>query len=160
MEECMKKVLVTYYSRSGNTSEMARMIADGLTEKGLAVTLKQVEEVNIDSLPDFDGFVIGSPNYFGTMAWPVKKFVDESVKCFKKLDGKAVAAFTSEGMIGGGGDLVVLDILKTFLIHGCVVQGLTSAGHFGPVAVGKPDERVTNEVLVLVTKFAALLEKL
>ena len=87
----MKKVLVTYYSRSGNTAEMARMVADGLTEKGLAVTLKQVEEVNIDSLPDFDGFVIGSPNYFGTMAWPVKKFVDESVKCFKKLDGKAVA---------------------------------------------------------------------
>ena len=156
----MKKVLVTYYSRTGNTAEMARMIADGLVDKGLEVILKRVEEVNIDSITEFDGFVVGSPNYFGTMAWPVKKFVDESVKFFKRLDGKAAAAFTSEGMIGGGGDLVVLDILKAFLIHGCVVQGLTSAGHFGPVAVGKPDERINKEVVVLVEKFAALVERL
>ncbi len=155
----MKKVLVTYHSLSGNTAEMARMIADGLVDRGLDVTLKRVEEVDLGTLPTFDGFVVGSPNYFGTMAWPVKKFVDESVKYFKKLDGKAAAAFTSEGMIGGGGDTVVLDILKAFLIHGCVVQGLTSAGHFGPVAVGKPDERIAKEVTVLVEKFSALAAK-
>ena len=156
----MKKVLVTYYSRSGNTEKMARMIADGLATKDVAVDLKMVEEVAIDSLPSYDGFIVGSPNYFGTMAWPVKKFVDESVKYFKKLDGKAAAAFTSEGMIGGGGDTVVLDILKAFLIHGCVVQGLTSAGHYGPVAVGAPDGRVADEVGVLVDKFAALVKRI
>lgn len=156
----MKKVLVTYYSRSGNTEKMARMIADGLTTKDVAVDLKKVEEVDIDLLPSYDGFIVGSPNYFGTMAWPVKKFVDESVKYFKKLDGKAVAAFTSEGMIGGGGDTVVLDILKAFLIHGCIVQGLTSAGHYGPVAVGAPDGRIATEVGVLVDKFAALVKRI
>lgn len=156
----MKKVLVTYYTRSGNTEKMARMIADGLTVKGIHVDLKKVEEVAIDSLPEYDGFVVGSPNYFGTMAWPVKKFVDESVKYFKKLEGKAAAAFTSEGMIGGGGDTVVLDILKAFLIHGCVVQGLTGAGHYGPVAVGAPDERIANEVGFFSEKFASLVERL
>lgn len=156
----MKKVLVTYYSRSGNTEKMARMIADGLATKDLAVDLKTVEEVDIDTLPSYDGFIVGSPNYFGTMAWPVKKFVDESVKYFKKLDGKAAAAFTSEGMIGGGGDTVVLDILKAFLIHGCVVQGLTSAGHFGPVAVGAPDGRIATEVGVMVEKFAELVNRI
>lgn len=156
----MKKVLVTYYTRSGNTEKMARMIADGLTVKGIHVDLKKVEEVAIDSLPEYDGFVVGSPNYFGTMAWPVKKFIDESVKYFKKLEGKAAAAFTSEGMIGGGGDTVVLDILKAFLIHGCVVQGLTGAGHYGPVAVGAPDERIANEVGFFSEKFASLVERL
>lgn len=156
----MKKVLVTYYTRSGNTEKMARMIADGLTVKGIHVELKKVEEVAIDSLPDYDGFVVGSPNYFGTMAWPIKKFVDESVKYFKKLDGKAAAAFTSEGMIGGGGDTVALDILKAFLIHGCIVQGLTGAGHYGPVAVGAPDERIANEVGFFCEKFASLVERL
>ncbi len=156
----MKKVLVTYYSLSGNTEKMARMIADGLVTKDLVVDLKKVDEVAIDSLPSYDGFIVGSPNYFGTMAWPVKKFVDESVKCFKKLDGKAAAAFTSEGMIGGGGDTVVLDILKAFLIHGCVVQGLTSAGHYGPVAVGAPDGRIATEVGVLVDKFAELVKRI
>lgn len=156
----MKKVLVTYYTRSGNTENMARLVADGLTAKGLSVDLKRVEEVGIDTLPSYDGFVVGSPNYFGTMAWPVKKFVDESVKYFKKLDGKAAAAFTSAGMIGGGGETVVLDILKAFLIHGCVVQGLCSAGHYGPVAIGQPDDRIVKEVDILVEKFAGLLAKL
>lgn len=156
----MKKVLVTYYSRSGNTEKMARMIADGLATRDVAVDLKTVEEVEIDSLPSYDGFIVGSPNYFGTMAWPVKKFVDESVKYFKKLDGKAAAAFTSEGMIGGGGDTVVLDILKAFLIHGCIVQGLTSAGHYGPVAVGAPDGRIATEVGVMVEKFAELVNRI
>ena len=42
---------------------MARMVADGLAEKGLDVTLKRMEEAHIDSLPVYDGFVIGSPNY-------------------------------------------------------------------------------------------------
>ncbi len=156
----MKKILVTYHSLSGNTAEMARMIADGLVDRGLDVTLKRVEEVDLTTLPTFDGFVVGSPNYFGTMAWPVKKFVDDSVKYFKKLEGKGAAAFTSAGMIGGGGETVVLDILKAFLIHGCVVQGLCSAGHYGPVSIGSPDERVAGEVAVLVEKFAALVAKL
>ena len=156
----MKKILVTYYTRSGNTEKMARMIADGLVTKDLAVDLRKVEDVEIDTLPSYDGFVVGSPNYFGTMAWPVKKFVDESVKQFKKLDGKVAAAFTSAGMIGGGGETVVLDILKAFLIHGCVVQGLTTAGHYGPVAVGAPDERIAREVGILVETVAKLVNRL
>ena len=156
----MKKVLVTYYSQSGNTQKMARLIADCLSSKGVQADLVPVQEVEIDSLPSYDGFIVGSPNYFGTMAWPVKKFIDDSIKYYKKLNGKAAAAFTSEGMIGGGGDLVVLDILKSFLIHGCVVQGLTGAGHFGPVAIGKPDERIEKEVLLLGESFCSLLNKL
>ncbi|MBT0654076.1 hypothetical protein [Geomobilimonas luticola] len=56
--------------------------------------------------------------------------------------------------------MVVLDILKSFLIHGCVVQGLTGAGHFGPVAIGKPDERIKKEVLQLGENFCALLNRL
>ena len=156
----MKTVLVTYYSRSGNTRKMAEMVAAGLTGRGITADLKTVEEVQIDSLPGYDGFIVGSPNYFGTMAWPIKKFIDESVKYYRKLEGKAAAAFTSEGMIGGGGDAVLLDILKTYLIHDCVVQGLTGIGHFGPVAIGAPDERIAKEVEIFVDRFSALLEKL
>lgn len=156
----MKKALVTYYSQSGNTRKMAELIAEFLTSKGIKADLVPVQEVDIDSLPSYDGFLVGSPNYFGTMAWPVKKFIDDSIKYFRKLDGKVAAAFTSEGMIGGGGDLVVLDILKAFLIHGCIVQGLTTAGHFGPVSIGAPDERVKKEVAVLGEGFCSLLNRM
>lgn len=156
----MKKVLVAYYSKSGNTKKMAQMIAESLTNKGVHVDLQNVDEVNIDKLPEYDGYIIGSPNYFGGMAYPVKKFFDESVKYFKKLEGKLAAAFTSTGMIGGGGETVNLDILKAFLIHGCVIVGLCSAGHYGPVAIGNPDERIIKEVDILTTKFSELLKKL
>ena len=156
----MKTVLVTYYSRTGNTKKMAELVHQGLTARGIKADLIAVEDVPIDSLPGYGGFIVGSPNYFGTMAWPIKKFIDESVKYYKKLEGKAAAAFTSEGLIGGGGDAVLLDILKSFLIHGCVVQGLTGIGHFGPVSIGAPDERIEKEVKILVDRFCALLEKL
>lgn len=156
----MSKVLVTYYTRTGNTKRMAEAVAENLENRGVEVSLLPVEDVEVDSLLEYDGYLVGSPNYFGTMAYPVKKLIDESVKHFKKLEGKLVGAFTSEGMIGGGGDAVVLDILKAFLIHGCVVQGLCSAGHYGPVAVGAPDERVADEIGILCAQFVKLMNKL
>jgi len=156
----MKKVLVAYYSRSGNTEKMAKMIADELSQKNISVDLKRVEEIEIDSLPNYDGYIIGSPNYFGTMAAEVKKFIDESVKYYRKIEGKLVAAFTSTGMIGGGGETVCLDILKAFLIHGCLCLGFTRLGHYGPVSIGKPDERVSKEIKEMVNKYAEILERM
>jgi NAD(P)H dehydrogenase (quinone) len=153
----MKKVLVVYYSRSGNTEKMAKMIADELSKKNISVDLKKVEEIEIDSLPNYDGYIIGSPNYFGTMAAEVKKFIDESVKYYRKIEGKLVAAFTSTGMIGGGGETVCLDILKAFLIHGCLCLGFTRLGHYGPVSIGKPDERVSKEIKEMTNKYAEIL---
>ncbi len=155
----MKKVLVAYYSRSGNTEKMAKMLAEGLSKKGISVDLMTVDKVNIDSLPQYDGYIIGSPNYFGTMAAEVKKFIDDSVKYYRKIEGKLVAAFTSTGMIGGGGETVCLDILKAFLIHGCLCLGFTRLGHYGPVSIGKPDSRVEKEIDEMVNKYAEVLER-
>jgi len=156
----MKKVLVIYYSRTGNTEKMAKMITEGLVQKGIVVDLKNVNEVDIDSLPDYDGYIIGSPNYFGTMVAEIKKFIDESVKYYRKIDGKLVAAFSSTGMIGGGGETVCLDILKSFLVHGCLCLGFTRLGHYGPVAIGKPDERIEREINEMVNKYSEILNKI
>lgn len=156
----MKRVLVIYYSRTGNTEKMAKMIAERLSQKGVSVDLLTVDKVDIDSLPQYNGYIIGSPNYFGTMAAEVKKFIDESVKYYRKIEGKLVAAFTSTGMIGGGGETVCLDILKAFLIHGCICLGFTRLGHYGPVSIGKPDERVDREINEMVNKYVEVLERI
>jgi multimeric flavodoxin WrbA len=63
----------------------------------------------------------GSPTYYGTMAWELKKLLDESVKFHGKLRGKVGGAFTSSANVGGGNETTVLDILKALLIHGMVV---------------------------------------
>lgn len=156
----MKSVLVAYFSKGGNTEKVASLIAEALKGKGVNVNLKDVENVDIDSLTSYDGYIVGSPNYFGGMAYPVKKFFDDSVKYFKKLEGKLGAAFTSTGMIGGGGETVLLDILKAFLIHGCLVLGYCSLGHYGPVSIGAPDDRVKREVEIMITKYVDTLNKL
>jgi len=55
----MKKVLVIYYSRTGNTEKWQKWLTEGLVQKGIVVDLKNVNEVDIDSLPDYDGYIIG-----------------------------------------------------------------------------------------------------
>jgi len=40
------------------------------------------------------------------------------------------------------------------------VQGLTGAGHFGPVSIGAPDQRIEKEVAVFGEKFCVLLNRI
>jgi NAD(P)H dehydrogenase (quinone) len=144
----MAKVLVTYYSRSGNTRRMAEKIHEGLASiNGVDVTLKKVQETTLDDLLEFDGIVMGSPTYFGVMAAQVKNLVDESVKHFGKLVGKVGGVFTSSGGVGGGNETTNLSILQALLIHGMIVQGLQKGNHYGPVSVGAPDEKAQDECL-------------
>ena len=46
----MAKVLIVYYSRSGNTKRMAEHVANGARETGVQVDLKSVEEIDLDEL--------------------------------------------------------------------------------------------------------------
>ena len=156
----MVKILILYYSRTGHTKKMAEEIYDELKGSDAKVDLIPVGELNYDTLPSYNAFIIGSPNYFGTMASEIKLFFDKSVKFYKKLNGKVGAAFTSEGMIGGGGDTVVLDILKACLVHGMVIKGYTNIGHYGPVAIQEPDERAKKEVRILAKEVLDLTKKL
>jgi NAD(P)H dehydrogenase (quinone) len=136
----MPRVIIVFYSKTGNTEEMAKAVEKGITSGGGEVVRKHVDETHVDELPAFDGIIIGSPTYFGTMATAVKRFVDESIKYYGKLEGKVGGAFANSGALGGGNETTVLDILKALLIHGMIIQGRSEGGdHYGPVSVGKPD---------------------
>ena len=138
----MPKVLIIYYSRSGNTEKMAELIADGVKrEKDIKVEVKDVQEVKVKDLLDVDGIVIGSPTYYGSMAAEIKKLIDDSIKFHGKLEGKVGGAFSSSGSVAGGNETTIMDILKSLLIHGMVIQGSPKGDHYGPVAIGEPDDR-------------------
>jgi NAD(P)H dehydrogenase (quinone) len=156
----MPKALVCYYSRSHNTEKMAVRIAGVLNEKGLPADLKKVQEVLPADLMAYDCLVFGSPTYYGTMAWPLKKLIDESVKHHGKLKGKVGGAFTSSGNLAGGNETTVLDILKSLMIHGMIVQGDHQGDHYGPVAVGRPDERSLKSCEKYAVRLATLTKKL
>jgi len=158
----MASVLVTYHSRTGNTQQMAELVAQGAREvQGAEVTLHPVESVTPDELLKYDGIIMGSPVYFGSMAAELKTLIDESVKHYAKMNGKIGGAFASCGALGGGIETTVMDILKAMLIHGMVVVGDTSCAFLGAVAVGAPDdERSRKDCLGLGRRVAELTVRL
>jgi NAD(P)H dehydrogenase (quinone) len=137
----MVKMLVTYYSRSGHTKRMAEEIAAAARDAGADVDLHHVDQVDVKSFPDYDCLVAGSPTYYGTMAAQVKEMFDKSVKVHNKLTGRLGGAFASSGMRAGGNETTVTAILLCWLVHGMLVSGSAGSDHYGPVAVGAPDEQ-------------------
>jgi len=156
----MAKVLIVYYSKTGHTEKMANAVEEAVKEEGVDVVKKRVEDVQADELLEFDGIIIGSPTYYGIMAWPIKKLIDESVKFHGKLAGKVGAAFSSSANIGGGNETVILSILEALLIHGMIVQGEPKGDHYGPVAINEPDERALKGCKRLGQSVANLIKKL
>jgi len=155
----MAKVLIIYYSRSGNTKKMADSVAEGLKKEDVEVWVARVQDVKAEELLKFDGIIIGSPTYYGSMAAEIKKLLDESVKLHGKLDGKIGAAFSSSANIGGGNETTILDILNAMLIHGMIVQGDPLGDHYGAVAIGSPDARATKQCLRLGVRVARLVKR-
>lgn len=156
----MSKVLVFYYSRGGATAEMARLVAEGAGNAGAEVELKAVSGVSPHDLLEFDGLIAGSPTYYGHMAADVKKLLDDSVRYHGKLAGKVGGAFASAANIGGGNETTIRGMLDAWLIHGMIVQGSAHGDHYGPVSIGKPDERVEKQCRELGERVAELAQRL
>ncbi|MBN2120724.1 MAG: flavodoxin domain-containing protein [Candidatus Omnitrophica bacterium] len=153
------KVLVAYYSRTGTTKKMAEIISNSLKEQDLEVVLASVEKVKPKDLLSFEGIIIGSPTYYGTLSFEVKKLLDESVAFHGSLDGKAGGAFSSAANIAGGNETTVLSILEAMLIHGMIIQGDPKGDHYGPVAIGEVDKRAQTNCIRFAKRFAQLLKR-
>ncbi|AQQ70191.1 Flavodoxin [Limihaloglobus sulfuriphilus] len=141
----MAKGLVIYYSRSGNTKAMAEAITEAMNQGGLDTECKAVAETTPDDLLGAEAVVIGSPTYYGQMASEIKKLIDDSVSKHGKLDGKVGAAFSSSVNTGGGNETTISGILDCLLVHGMIIQGDPQGDHYGPVSLGRPDERALKQ---------------
>jgi flavodoxin len=78
------KVLVAYYSQTGNTKKVAQAISEVIkTDKNL------MEIKDIDSLEDYDLVFAGFPLHYGRPAKAAKNFLE------KHAQGKKVALFVT-----------------------------------------------------------------
>jgi len=129
----MSEILIVYYSRSGSTEKLAKAVAEGVKEGKGNPTLKKVDEIDVNELPDYDGIIAGSPVYFGTMAAELKKFFEESVVVRRKLFNKVGAAFATGAHRTGGKETTLLSILQAMLINGMIIVGdpFETGGHYG-----------------------------
>lgn len=98
------KAVIIYYSRGGVTKQMAEIIYKEIRSRDVEADIFSVEEVKPKQLLDYDGIIIGSPTYYGTLAAQIKKLLDDSVSFHGKLDGKVGMAFSSAANIAGGNE--------------------------------------------------------
>ncbi len=152
------KVAVLYYSRGGTTKKMAEVIGQFLKKEKVDVDVANAEGFEAKRLLAYDGIIVGSPTYYGTLAAPVKKMFDESVAFHGKLDGKIGAAFSTSANLAGGNETTILSILEAMLIHGMIIQGDFKGDHYGPVAVGGVDYRSEQNCQRQAERFVKLLK--
>ncbi len=139
-------ILVLYYSRSGHTAQLARLIARGIEEvPGMHARLRQVPPVapvtevaqppepddgapyvTRADLADCAGLALGSPTRFGNMAAPLKYFLDSTGAEWASgaLVGKPAAVFTSTSTMHGGQESTLLTMALPLLHHGMLLLGL------------------------------------
>ncbi len=69
------RVLVAYYSETGNTEQVARAICEEVSTKHEA-DLKRVGEITVDDLNDYDVVFLGSACHSTDLAPPVKRILE------------------------------------------------------------------------------------
>jgi len=106
----MAKILILYYSRTGNTTRMAEAVAEGARAvQGVDVELRYYAKP--EELIDFDAVVVGVPTYHHDMTIDIKNLFEEAALKTISLKDKVGAAFGSYGWSGEAPGLV-LEIMK------------------------------------------------
>ena len=134
-------ILVLYFSLHGHVETLARAVGAGAESvRNTSVRLRRiaddadrtparsdVDEATLDDLRWSDGIAWGTPTRYGTMATPVKRFMDGMVEVWKhgELEDKPAGIFTSTASIHGGQESTILTTLVPLL-------------HFGMIFVGTP----------------------
>jgi flavodoxin I len=106
----MKKVLVLYYSRTGNTEKMANAVSEG-AQSGGNVEVELSFHVDAESLNSYDAIIVGAPTYHHEMPVDFKNLFEEAAVKGQNLKGKIGTAFGSYGWSGEAPKLI-LEIMK------------------------------------------------
>jgi NAD(P)H dehydrogenase (quinone) len=142
------KILVLYHSNSGNTRQMAQLVAAGAGQlEGAEVRLKDIASADHTDLAWCDGIALGSPTNYGSVCWQMKKWWDEQpLENWGQRDGRIGCVFTSAGAWGGGQELTCVTLLSILINYGFLVFGLTDytgvkfSAHYGAISAGAPQD--------------------
>ncbi len=95
----MKKVLIGFSTRKGETESIANLIAEGIRFSGIEVVVKDVKELESEKdLKGYDGIVFGAPTYHGEMTQKMKTLLFLAEKTgLNKIVGGAFGAYGWSG---------------------------------------------------------------
>ncbi|MGD9396381.1 MAG: flavodoxin domain-containing protein [Candidatus Thorarchaeota archaeon] len=138
----MKRVLVVFDTKFGNTEKLGREIAAGIEETGTAeCKVIGIKEVKSEDLSGYDGVLFGGPVHAFRATRGIKGAVKEAAK--KGLDGKLVSAFDTYQASGHRGNAVrgiESEVSKKAPRAKILSPGLTALvdGYEGPLNAAEP----------------------
>jgi len=104
------KLLILYYSQTGNTEKMARAVAEGAKSiVGVNVELKYFARP--EDLAEANGIILGMPTYHHDIGVDMKRLLEELAIKGINLKGKVGAAFGSYGW-SGEAPRMLLEVMK------------------------------------------------
>ena len=114
----MAKVLIVYATRSGETAEIAKLVAEGIRFTGAEVKTVDVSEIKKETdLTGYDGYLFGSATYHGDMMQSMKTMLFLAEKA--DLEGKVGGAFGAFGWSGEAPDRI-FDTMKHIFKMECI----------------------------------------
>lgn len=138
-------ILVLYYSKTGNTYRMAEKIAEGIADvDGINAKIRTVAPIRdgladqnivpddgplyceVEELRECSGLALGSPSRFGSIAAPLKHFIDTTTSLWLSGDliDKPAGVFSSSSSMHGGNEATQLNMLVPLMHHGMIPVGL------------------------------------
>lgn len=143
----MDKVIVAYWSQTGNTAAMAAAIGEGITEAGKEAVVTDISSVSMDDLQAASAFALGCPAMGAEVLeeGEMEPFVTE-VEAFAA--GKKIGLFGSYGWGDGQWMRDWEDRMKA--------AGATVVGGEGVICQEAPDDEALENCKALGKELAAL----
>jgi NAD(P)H dehydrogenase (quinone) len=120
----MTKILIAYYTKTGNTQKIANLIAEGAKTQNATVEVKPAQTINPQEATQADAIAFGSPAYFSNMSGPILTLLTELYFVKDKLAGKPLAAFAT----GAGSQTKTVENIEVILkaYNPKLIQGLAT----------------------------------
>jgi flavodoxin len=149
----MKKAIVIYDTKFGNTEKTARALTRAMEKQGINVDCVKADEVDIDKLTDYDFIAIGGPTHGFRVSKPMKAFLEK----LRSVDikGKKAFAFDTKykSWLAGSAGKGIEKMLKGIGMN--IVKPYSSAivkASEGPLAEGMEEmfEQIGGEIAELI----------
>lgn len=173
-ESAPTRILVAYYSETGNTEKLARAVREGaVLVDGVEVILRNVGDVTDEEIIAASGILVGTPVHWGSASAEARAFVikvGNVLSAGGSLDreGRTAGAFCTGGDVASGKEMARLSILTGFLNQRFLVIGGVTADGFGSLGAeattGGASEGLSEEELgeakMFGERFARLTHKI
>jgi NAD(P)H dehydrogenase (quinone) len=156
------RVLVAYYSQTGNTEKIAAAIGKGAGAlKGVEVAVRKAADVKDAEILGADGILVGTPVQWGNAAVGAKQFLDRVGDVLWKAkpngDGKAAGAFCTGGGVALGKDVARISIISALMTMRFVIVGGVDDAGFGTMGAeattGEADPGISEKELEEARRF-------